>query len=265
MAHQPRFLPVDLANKRVVVTAGAAGIGRVIAEGFLSAGARVHVCDIDPASVRSIAEEAPAISSDVTDVSDPSAVDRMFRQVREAFGGLDILVNNAGIAGPTAGIEDIAPDALRETFAVDLESMFHCARRAVPMMKDNGGGHVINLGSIAGRLSFAMRTPYSAAKWGVVGFTKSLALELGRDRIRVNAILPGHVNTPRFRGVAARRAATLGVSSEEMERRFLAPVAMGETVEREDIANMALYLCSSFGSAITGQAISVCKGVEMMG
>lgn len=259
-----RFLPVDLAGKRVVVTAGAAGIGRVIAEGFLSAGARVHVCDVDPEALDSAAREIPAMSASRTDVSDPAAVDRMFDDVSGSLGGVDVLVNNAGIAGPTAGIEDVEPDALRQTFAVDLEGMFHCARRAVPMMKAAGGGVVLNLGSIAGRLSFAMRTPYSAAKWGVVGFTKSLALEVGRERIRVNAILPGHVNTPRFRGVAARRAATLGVAPEEMERRFLEPVAMGETVEREDIANMALYLSSPFGAAITGQAISVCKGVEMM-
>jgi NAD(P)-dependent dehydrogenase (short-subunit alcohol dehydrogenase family) len=214
--------------------------------------------------VESVSREVPAMSAGLTDVSDPAAVDRMFGEVAGTFGGVDILVNNAGIAGPTAGIEDVEPDALRETFAIDLEGMFHCARRAVPMMKSAGGGVVLNLGSIAGRLSFAMRTPYSAAKWGVVGFTKSLALEVGRDKIRVNAILPGHVNTPRFRGVAARRAATLGVSPEEMERRFLEPVAMGETVEREDIANMALYLSSPYGAAITGQAISVCKGVEMM-
>lgn len=264
MTSPSRFLPVDLSGKRVVVTAGANGIGRVIAEGFLAAGARVHVCDVDPAAVELVAREVPAISAGLTDVSDTGAVDRMFEEVAARFGGLDILVNNAGIAGPTAGIAEIEPADLRQTFAIDLEAMFHCARRAVPMMQQAGEGVVLNLGSIAGRLSFAMRTPYSAAKWGVVGFTKSLALEVGREKIRVNAILPGHVNTPRFKGVAARRAATLGVAPEEMERRFLEPVAMGETVEREDIANMALYLSSPFGAAITGQAISVCKGVEMM-
>lgn len=260
-----RFLPVALPGRRVVVTAGAAGIGRIIAEGFLAAGARVHVCDVDPAAVADAAGSGNAgLSASIADVADPVAVEALFAEAVERLGGVDILVNNAGIAGPTAGIADITPDALRQTMSVDLEGMFHCARHAVPLMREAGGGHVINLGSIAGRLSFAMRTPYSAAKWGVVGFTKSLALELGREGIRVNAILPGHVNTPRFRGVAARRAQTLGIPAEEMERRFLEPVALGRTVEREDIANMALYLCSPFGSAITGQAISVCGGVEMM-
>jgi NAD(P)-dependent dehydrogenase (short-subunit alcohol dehydrogenase family) len=263
MAEQ-RFLPVSLSGKRVVVTAGAAGIGRVIAEGFLHAGARVHVCDVASEAIAEIRAEVPDISVTRTDVSDPAAVDAMFNEIVKRFGGVDILVNNAGIAGPTAGIADVGAEALRETLAVDVESMFHCSRRAVPLMKKEGGGHVINLASVAGRLSYANRTPYAAAKWGVVGFTKSLALEVGRDGIRVNAILPGHVNTPRFQGVVSRRAATLGISPEEMEKRVLAPVALGMKVEREDIANMALYLCSPFGMAVSGQAISVCGGVEMM-
>ncbi|MFG1348002.1 SDR family oxidoreductase [Xanthobacter autotrophicus DSM 431] len=260
-----RFLPVALAGRRVVVTAGAAGIGRIITEGFLAAGAQVHVCDVDPAAVADAAGSGEdQLTASIADVADPAAVRALFAEAADRLGGVDVLVNNAGIAGPTAGITDIEPDDLRRTMAVDLEGMFHCARQAVPLMRAAGGGHVINLGSIAGRLSFAMRSPYSAAKWGVVGFTKSLALELGRENIRVNAILPGHVNTPRFRDVAARRAQTLGIPAEEMEQRFLEPVALGRTVEREDIANMALYLCSPFGSAITGQAISVCGGVEMM-
>jgi len=259
-----RFLPVDLSGKRVLVTAGASGIGLTIAEGFVARGARVHICDIDVDAIRTVSTAIPQLSTSLTDVSVPAAVGRMFDEIEGRFGGLDILVNNAGIAGPTAGIADIEPADLHQTFAVDVEGMFHCARRAIPIMRAAGGGVVINMSSIAGRLSFAMRTPYAAAKWGVVGFTKSLALEVGREKIRVNAILPGHVNTPRFRAVAARRAITVGVSAEEMERRFLDPVAMGETVEREDIANMALYLSSPFGAAITGQAISVCKGVEMM-
>jgi len=262
---QDRFLPVRLAGKHVLVTAGAGGIGQVIAEGFLAAGAQVHVCDVDAEAVSEATRQSPGLSASVADVSDPAAVDELFAMLAAKFGGLDILVNNAGIAGPTAGIADVEPAALRQTLAVDLEGMFHCARRAVPMMRRAGQGSIINLGSIAGRLSFAMRAPYSAAKWGVVGFTKSLALELGPEDIRVNAILPGHVNTPRFRGVVAAKAAMLDVPVEEMEQRYLAPVALGRTVEREDIANMALYLCSPFGNAITGQAISVCGGVEMMG
>lgn len=262
---EQRFLPVNLSGKRVVITAGAAGIGRVIAEGFLQAGARVHVCDVAPGAIDEIKTEVPEISVTRTNVSDPTAVNAMFNEVERRFGGLDILVNNAGIAGPTGGIEDVSAEALRETLAVDVESMFHCAKCAVPLMRREGSGNVVNLASVAGRLSYPNRTPYAAAKWGVIGFTKSLAMEVGRDGIRVNAILPGHVNTTRFSGLVERRAAALGMSPEDMERSVLDPVALGTKVEREDIANMALYLCSPFGMAISGQAISVCGGVEMMG
>lgn len=259
-----RFLPANLAGKAVLITAGAGGIGRVIAEGYADAGAKVHVCDVNPDVVKAVREERPDFSVTETDVSDPKQVDEMFKVATANLGELDILVNNAGIAGPTAGIEDVDPEDLHRTLAIDVESMFHCARRAVPAMKRKKDGVIINLGSIAGRLSFAMRTPYSTAKWGVVGFTKSLALELGRENIRVNAILPGHVNTARFRSVAASRAETLGITQKEMEAKFLEPVAMGINVEPEDVANMALFLSSPFGSRITGQALSVCGGVEMM-
>ena len=199
------FLPVDLSNKRVVVTAGGAGIGRVIAEAFLSCGSAVYVCDVDETALSGMLAENPDAHGMVADVSDVTAVEHMFDDVERKVGGVDVLVNNAGIAGPTAGIVDVTPEDLRKTLAVDVEGMFHCARRSVRWMREAGKGSIINLGSVAGRLSFAMRTPYSAAKWGVVGLTKSLALELGPEKIQVNAILPGHVNSSRFRGVAARK------------------------------------------------------------
>ena len=258
------FLPLRLPGLRVLVTAGAAGIGRSIAEGFAAAGARVEVCDIDATALATLAAERPDIGATRADVADPQAVAALFDGVSGRLGGLDVLVNNAGIAGPTASIADIAPEALRETLAVDVEGMFHCAARAVPMLRAAGGGSVINLSSVAGRLGFPLRTPYAAAKWGVVGFSRSLALELGRENVRVNALLPGHVDTPRFRAVAARRGASLGIPAAEAEARMLAPVALGRTVARVDIANMALYLASPFGASISGQAISVCGGVEMM-
>jgi NAD(P)-dependent dehydrogenase (short-subunit alcohol dehydrogenase family) len=264
MSLSSKFLPVDMSERRVVVTAGAAGIGEAIAEGFLSAGASVYICDVDADAVALMLADHPGLHGSVVDVSNVVAVEAMFDDIEAKMGGVDVLINNAGIAGPTAGIVDITPEDLRRTIAVDVESMFHCARRSVRSMRITGGGSIINLGSVAGRLSFAMRTVYSAAKWGVVGFTKSLALEVGREKIRVNAILPGHVNSARFRSVAARKAALIGVSAAEVESQMLEAVAMGETVEVSDIANMALYLASPFGAAITGQAISVCKGVEMM-
>jgi NAD(P)-dependent dehydrogenase (short-subunit alcohol dehydrogenase family) len=258
------FLPVDLAGLRVLVTAGGAGIGRVIAAAFLERGARVHICDLSEASLAQTTDGLPNVHASRVDVADPLQVADMFAEVEREFGGLDVLVNNAGIAGPTARVEDLKPADLNETLAVNVSSQFYCAHYAVPMMKRAGGGSIINLGSIAGRLGFTMRSPYSASKWAVVGFTKSLAIELGEDNIRVNAILPGHVNTERFRRVVAAKAAALGLPFEEMRRQYLDVVSLKRNVESEDIANMALYLASPFGANITGQAISVCGDVQML-
>ncbi|WP_205648711.1 SDR family oxidoreductase [Acuticoccus kandeliae] len=259
------LLPIDATGQRVIVTAGGSGIGRVIAESFLARGAKVHICDVDEAALAETLSANPGLTGIVADVSDPAAIDALFASALEALGGLDVLVNNAGIAGPVARVEDISPEALHATLAVNLEAQFFASARAVPLLKAEGGGTIINLSSVAGRLSFALRTPYSAAKWGVVGFTRSLALEAGQDNIRVNAILPGHVNGPRFGRVVAAKAAAAGISEEEMRADMLGRVALKSTVEMQDIANMALYLASPFGATITGQAISVCGGVEMMG
>ena len=258
------FLPVDMAGIRVLVTAGGAGIGRTIAAAFRERGARVFICDIS----RNALDEARTLLSDVpgelVNVADPVAVAGMFASVERSFGGLDVLINNAGIAGPTARVEDISDEALAETLSVNVASQFYCARHAVPMLKAAKGGSIINLSSIAGRLGFTMRSPYAASKWAVVGFTKSLAVELGESNVRVNAILPGHVNSERFRRVVKAKAEALGLGFEEMRRQYLDAVSLKRNVEPEDIANMALYLASPFGNNITGQAISVCGDVQMM-
>lgn len=258
------ILPVDASGLRVLITAGGSGIGRVMARSFHERGAKVFFCDIVEDLVRETLEQIDGASGSTTDVGDRGAVNRMFDQAAETLGGLDVLINNAGLAGPTARVEDVEADALEETLRVNVEAQFYCSGRAVPLLRQAGGGSIINLSSVAGRLAFAMRTPYAAAKWGVIGFSKSLALEVGRENIRVNAILPGHVNGPRFRRVAAAKAEAVGVTEEQMRDEMLALVATGKNVEMQDIANMALYLASPYGAAITGQAISVCGGVEMM-
>ncbi|MCL4764871.1 MAG: SDR family oxidoreductase [Hyphomicrobiaceae bacterium] len=257
-------MPVDLAGQKVLVTAGGSGIGLVIAEAFLARGAQVWICDIDEAALQKARETLPGVHASLADVADPAQVAALFVEIRQAFGGLDVLVNNAGIAGPTANVEDVSPEALAETLGINVGSQFFCASEAVPLMKAAGRGAIVNLSSIAGRLGFSMRSPYSASKWAVVGFTKSLAMELGAHDIRVNAILPGHVRTERFNRVAAAKAVALGITAEEMRRQMLDPVSLKRNVEVEDIANMALYLASPFGRNITGQAISVCGDVQMM-
>jgi len=258
------FLPVDARGLRVLVTAGAGGIGRVIARAFAARGARIAVCDMDEAALADVAEEQPEALALRADVAEEAQVEALFAAIRTRLGGLDVLVNNAGIAGPTAGIEGVTREALERTLAVDVVGLFLCAARAVPLLREAGGGSIINLGSVASRLGFPLRTPYSAAKWGVVGFTQSLAIELGPERIRVNAILPGHVEGDRFARVVRAKAEAAGCSEAEMRRAMLDAVALKRTVAAEDIANMALFLASPFGASISGQALSVCGGVQMM-
>jgi NAD(P)-dependent dehydrogenase (short-subunit alcohol dehydrogenase family) len=246
---------------RVLVTAGGAGIGRVIAQTFVEHGARVHVCDIDEKALKVLPKEMTRTVADVAKLPD---VDRLFSDVERKLAGLDVLVNNAGIAGPTARVEDIRPEDWDRCIAVDLNGMFYCTRKAMPMIKAAGGGSIINLSSAAGRLAFPMRTPYSAAKWAVVGFTQSLAAEAGPEKVRVNCIQPGVVEGERIERVIEAKAKGLGVDKEEVRRRLLEGVSMHTTVTAQDIANMALFLASDAGRHISGQALSVCGGARYL-
>ena len=249
---------------RVLVTAGAAGIGRAIAQTFVEHGARVHVCDVDEAALADAKRGLPTVTQTVADVAKLADVDRLFADARRALGGLDVLVNNAGIAGPTAKVEDIKPEDWERCIAVDLTGMFYCTRLAMPMIKAAGGGSIINLSSAAGRLGFPMRTPYSAAKWAVVGFTKSLAIEAGPDKVRVNCIQPGAVAGDRINRVIDAKAKALGIPFDEMSDRLLEPVSLHTFVTAQDIANMALFLASDAGRHITGQALAVCGDVQRL-
>jgi len=249
---------------RVLVTAGGAGIGRVIARTFVEHGARVHICDIDEKVLASTKKQLPAVTQTVADVAKLEDVDRLFKDVEKHLHGLDVLVNNAGIAGPTAKVEDIRPEDWDRTIAIDLNGMFYCTRKAMPLIKKAGGGSIINLSSIAGRFGFAMRTPYSAAKWAVVGFTQSLAAEAGPDKVRVNCIQPGIVEGDRIDRVIDAKAKGLGVTPAEVKAKMLEGVALHTTVTQQDIANMALFLATAPGRHISGQAIAVCGGARYL-
>ena len=257
-------MEVKMKGQRVLITAGAGGIGRVMAETFVEAGAKVHICDV----VKSALDEtvkALGVTATLCDVSDLKQVDQLFSDVKRHLNGLDVLINNAGIAGPTGKVEDINVEDWRRCIDIDLNGMFYCTRLAVPLLKAAGGGSIVNLSSAAGRLGFPFRTPYAAAKWAVVGFTKSLSMEVGTDAIRVNAIQPGVVEGERIDRVIEAKAKAIGISFEEQKKISLAGVSMKTMVSPQDIANMALYLASDLGKHVTGQAISVCAGVEMLG
>jgi NAD(P)-dependent dehydrogenase (short-subunit alcohol dehydrogenase family) len=245
-------LPLDLKGLRVAITGAAGGIGRAMADSFARCGGKVFISDIDE---KALDESGHAgMRADAGSLGDLEA----FMDAALAhLGGLDVLVNNAGIAGPTKRVEDITPEELETTLRTDLESQFHCARRAIPALREAGGGSIINLSSAAGKFGFSLRSPYAAAKWGVIGFTRTLSIELGPDGIRVNALLPGVVDGERARKVIHWKAEAAGISDEEQTKKALATSSMRCFVTQQDIANMALYLASPFGATISGQAIAI--------
>ena len=247
----------DIEGQRVLVTAGADGIGKHIVKSFRDGGARVHTCDISEEALETCRDEMPDVGVSLCDVSDDDAVGRMFEDVAETLGGLDVLVNNAGIAGPIANLVDIDPDDWRQTIDVDLNSMFYCCRRAIPMLQQAGAGNIINLSSAVGRLGAPRRTPYAAAKAAIIGLTKALAQELGPDRIRVNAILPGVIDGPRMRRTIALHAEAVGQGVNEITDFYVSRNVLGQFIEQQEIADMVLYLCSPSGRSITGQAVNV--------
>jgi NAD(P)-dependent dehydrogenase (short-subunit alcohol dehydrogenase family) len=259
-----KSLDAGLTGRRVLVTAGAAGIGLAIVERLLSHDARIFVCDVDDQTLASFAKANPGVGAIKADVSSEADVDRMFAAVRAELGGLDVLINNAGIAGPTGGVEDIDPAEWRRCIDVDLTGQFLCARRAVPMLKSAGGGSIINMSSAAGRHGYAYRTPYSSAKFGIIGLTQSLAKELGPANIRVNAILPGIIEGPRMERVIRDRAAQLNVGYDAMEKTYLERVSLRRMTSPRDVAAMIAFLISDAGANISGQSIGVDGNVETL-
>ncbi|MEX0922908.1 MAG: SDR family oxidoreductase [Rhodovibrionaceae bacterium] len=257
-------MDLTVSGLRVLITAGAAGIGRAMAEAFAAGGANVHLSDIEAAALEEAAKALPEVSTQICDVSDPKAVDAFFSEGVARLGGLDVLINNAGISGPTKPVEEIADAEWRQTLAVNLDGQFYCIRKAVPLLRASGGGSIVNLSSAAGRFGFPLRTPYVASKWAIVGMTKSLAMELGKDRIRVNCLCPGAVDGERIRRVIAAKAEQRGISEAEMEAELLKDVSLNCFVSPQDIANMAVYLASPAGATISGQALSIDGNVEVL-
>jgi NAD(P)-dependent dehydrogenase (short-subunit alcohol dehydrogenase family) len=250
---------------RVLVTAGASGIGAAVARAFCETGARVHVCDIDRAALDRLGAEVPEITSSMADASVPEDVDLVFDDVHGALGGLDVLVNNVGIAGPTGAIQDLRRGDWERTVAVNLNSQFYFAQRAVPLLRQSQNSPcLIAMSSVAGRLGYPFRTPYAATKWAIVGLMKSLAIELGPHGVRVNAILPGTVEGERMNSVIGARAATAGVPVEAMRAEYLRKISLRRMVTLDDVAAMALFLCSPAARNVTGQAISVDGNLEYL-
>jgi NAD(P)-dependent dehydrogenase (short-subunit alcohol dehydrogenase family) len=243
--------------RRVLVTAGAGGIGRAIALAFVSAGAKVHACDIDAQALDALRAQAPGITTSVCDIAERNAVRRMVEEATDALGGLDVLVNNAGIAGPAASVETMDPDAWESVLRVNLTGTFLVTQASIAALKQSAAGSIIMMSSLAGRFGYPNRSPYSTSKWGLIGLTKTLSRELGEFGIRVNAILPGAVEGPRLQQVFAGRASVSGRTVGEEEAAALANQSLKRFVDPADIASLAVFLACDAARSISGQMIPI--------
>jgi len=243
--------------QRVLITAGAAGIGKEIATAFAANGAQVCVCDIDMKALDAASKDIPGLKTIVCDVSKRADIERMVAEAATALGGLDVLVNNAGISGPTAPVEEMDPDAWELVMQIDLTGTFNVTRCAIPHLKKSAAGVIINMSSVAGRFGYANRSPYSTAKWGIIGFTKTLSIELGAYGIRANAILPGAVDGPRIERVFEGRAKATNQTLDEIRKQAMAVQSIKRLVDPKDIAALAVFLASDAAKSISGQMMPI--------
>ena len=257
-------MKLKMKGNKVIVSAGGSGIGLAIVEGFLAEGAEVATCDISPELVSQLKRNHPSVYCEEMDVADAQAVQQFTQSAIGKLGGLDCLVNNAGIAGPTSPIEEIPEADWERCLSVCLSSQYFFTKACVSSLRKSSNPSIVNISSAAGKYGFAFRTPYSTAKWGVIGLTKSLAIELGPDQIRVNAILPGLVSGERQQRVMKAKAEKRGVSFGEIEQEAFSYTSIKSYVTPQDIANQVLYLASEKGKLISGQAISVDGDTRML-
>lgn len=250
--------------QRVVITGGAFGIGRTIAERFAALGDRVAICDASAGHIAAVQAQMPEALSVQADVTDERQMQAFFNQVKAAYGGLDVLVSNAGIGGPAGSIETLKLEDWRRCLSVNLDGAFLACRWAAELMRAQKSGLILLMSSTSGLYGVPNRAPYVVAKWGLVGLAKTLAMELGPDGVRVNAICPGAVQGARMDQVLAMESDFTGRPAVEIEAQYSQGVSLRRFVSPEDIADMAIFLASDAARQITGQAMAVDGHTERM-
>ena len=243
--------------RRIVVTAGAFGIGRAIAERFLSDGDQVAVCDVDERAVAEFASAWPEAMTAMADVTSETEMAEFLGAVEAAWGGADVVCANAGTGGPAGRIEDLDYGDWQRCVATNLHGSFLTCRWAARVLRAEGAGLIVLTSSTAGIAGYPFRSPYAAAKWALVGLTKTLAMELGPAGVRVNAVCPGAVEGPRMDRVVAMEAAAQGIDEAEVRRSHAAGVSMKTWVTAADVAGTVHFLASDAASKISGQILAV--------
>lgn len=244
-------------TQRVLVTAGAGGIGLAVAQAFVNQGARVHVMDIDPEALRQATANNPAITGTVGDVAKATDLDQLFGDVNDKLGGLDVLVNNAGIAGATAPVADYPLDTWSAVVDINLTGTFMVTQRAIPLLRQSAAASIIVMSSLAGRFGYPNRVAYSTTKWGLIGFAKTLAMELGPLGITANSIHPGAVEGPRLQSVLEGRARASGRSVRQEAESALANQSVKQFTSTADIAALVVFLCGPHARTISGQVFPI--------
>ncbi len=254
------MLDQSLKNKKIIISAGASGIGLATAKICLSRGAYVYLCDISGKSLNRL-KKHPLINKKFfvyhCDAANENQVSEFFNKIIKKTKKIDALINNVGIAGPTGSLEKIKSKDWENTLQVDLNSHFYFTKRAIPLIKKSKNGSIINISSTAGILGFPLRSPYAASKWAIIGVTKTLAMELGKFNIRVNAVCPGTIKGDRMKRVIRDKAQFKKISTKKVEKEFISMSSMKKWILEEDIGRMCSFLISDDSSKVSGQVIAV--------
>jgi len=258
---------LKLFNKKIIISAAANGIGWSIAQECMLNGAIIYITDKNKESLDKISKHKlyeKQLFLDRVNSENFQEVENYFNKIKNKVDSIDALINNVGIAGPTGKLEELNINDWKETLDININSHFYFTKLSIPLLKNNNGGSIINLSSTAGLFGFPLRSPYATSKWAIIGMTKTLAMELGENNIRVNAICPGSVAGDRMKKVIKAKAQSLGVKEENLQKDYESMVSLKSFVDKKDISNMAVFLLSEEAQKISGQVMTVDGNTERM-